>query len=202
MYTRIAGKKRHISDEEVATATLFLAGIGIYLFGILGGGYLTRVVLYIMYHFDWYDSELHSLSHVFVVFRDTNYTSLTWKPDGALHELGLLFTVVVIPILFLLRVIRFVLRWAFNFLFRRREIKERARLEREHSAKVSKEEEVSHKKSKLRNSLRRNNKEIYSDLHCKRVASMPFIDNIDLHQRTTRITSTKPSRLLSSSGHQ
>lgn len=118
-YTKLAGKKRHISDEEVAAATLFLAGLGIYIFGILIGGYFIRIILYLLYHFDLYDNELHTLSNIFVVFRDTNYTTFSWKPDGALHELGLLFTTIVIPIMIVFRIISLIISKIYQKLFHR-----------------------------------------------------------------------------------
>merc|ERR1712232_464181 len=105
-YTRIAGKDRHISDEEVAAATLFLAGIGTYIFGILLGGYFLRSALVLLYHFDWYGGDYFSIHDLFGFYRNTDYAHFEWKPDGALHELGLLFTTFAIPTLIILKIIR------------------------------------------------------------------------------------------------
>ena len=101
-YTKLVGKGRHVSNEEIAAVSLLIAGIGVYIFGIIGGGYLMRIIFFILNYLNEFEN--------FEFIPEIEVTN-SWKIDSSLHELGLIFLLFAIPIMVIYRIIIYTFYW-------------------------------------------------------------------------------------------
>ena len=84
-YTKIIGKGRHISNEEIAVVSLLIGGIFIYVFGIFISGSILKMIYFIYcYYQNCYENE------------------------NSIHELGLIFLLFIFPLVTLFRLIKYL----------------------------------------------------------------------------------------------
>ena len=114
-YSQLAGRSRHVSDEEVAAVSLLLAGIGTYFF-VLISGYFTRIILALLFYFGWSMDGLSSFLDFLQIFAEDDYFRFSLFPDSTVHELGLLIFTFFVPITISFRLTAYFLRLFVYFI--------------------------------------------------------------------------------------